>query len=528
MLFNSLTFALLFLPVAFAGYHLCCRLGSAPARAWMVFMSLVFYFWWNPPYVLLLLGSIAANYAFGALIQRSEPKPRLQSAALALGVAFNLLLLCYYKYFFPLLHFLEGIGLHFVSHPGSVILPLGISFFTFTQIGYLVDCRGGVARGHKPLDYSLFVTFFPHLIAGPILHHKEMIPQFGDPATYRFNAANVRLGVSVFLLGLAKKTLIADNLAQAANKAFLRPENLSLLGSWHGALAYSLQLYFDFSGYSEMALGLALLFNLRLPPNFDSPYKSTSIIEFWQRWHITLTRYINLYIYNPIALRVTRTRMAEGKPLARAGLRTVSGFCSMVLYPTFVALFLAGVWHGAGLQFIIFGLLHAVYLTVNHLFRILRHKHGKVEPDTAWHVIAGKVLLTYLSVLVAQIFFRASSVENAIALLKGMIGLNPNPPMAGWREMFALDHGFAPVHMAGSIYEGSMWAVLILFCIVWGAPNILQIFSNEQPALVGPKTPWESALRWRPSLAWGVVLGLVGGIAFLAMGEPTVFLYFQF
>jgi len=532
MLFNSLPFLLLFLPVAFLGFHLSSRAGARCGAAWLVAISLLFYFWWNPPYVFLLLGSITVNYAFGSIIRRLEGKGQLPGVALSFGVAFNLLLLCYYKYFFPLLHGLEGFGLHFPAHPSSVILPLGISFFTFTQIGYLVDCKDGISRGHGLLNYSLFVTFFPHLIAGPILHHKEVMPQFREPATYRLNLGNIRLGLSIFLLGLAKKTLIADVIAPVADKAFQSPEMLSAISSWHGVLCYSLQLYFDFSGYSEMAIGLALLFNIRFPANFDSPYKSLSIIEFWQRWHISLTRYITLYIYNPIALRVTRSRQSRGLPTSRKALKTPSGFLPMVMYPTFVTMLLAGIWHGAGVQFIVFGLLHAVYVTVNHIFRLWchtgRHTAGAAPPARKWYVDACKVLITYLAVLIAQIFFRASSLAGAIAMLKAMMALNSVPVMANWRLDFGLEKGFVPLHILASIYTGSFWAVIILFVLVWSAPNILQIFSAYNPALTEPKTPWSSPLRWQPNWGWSIALGLVGGIAFLAVTGTTVFLYFQF
>jgi D-alanyl-lipoteichoic acid acyltransferase DltB (MBOAT superfamily) len=528
MLFNSLPFLLLFLPVAFLGFHLSSRVGARFGAAWLVAMSLLFYFWWNPPYLFLLLGSITANYAFGLLIRRLQGKGRLPAVALTIGVAFNLLLLCYYKYFFPILNGIEGLGVHLPAHPSSVILPLGISFFTFTQIGYLVDCKDGISQGRGLLNYSLFVTFFPHLIAGPILHHKEVMPQFREPATYRLNLENIRLGLSIFLLGLAKKTLIADVIAPVADKAFQRPEMLSAISSWHGVLCYSLQLYFDFSGYSEMAIGLALLFNIRFPANFDSPYKSLSIIEFWQRWHISLTRYITLYIYNPIALSMTRRRQSRGLPTSRKALKTPSGFLPMVMYPTFVTMLLAGIWHGAGLQYIIFGLLHAVYLTINHIYRLWRHTAGPVQPARKWHVDACKVLLTYLAVLVAQIFFRASSTRDAIAMLKAMMALNPVPVLENWRLAFGFDKGFVPSHILASIQSGSLWAVMILFVVVWGAPNILQLFADYRPALTEPKTPWDSPFRWQPNCGWAVALGLVGGVAFLAVTGTTVFLYFQF
>jgi len=528
MLFNSLSFVLVFLPLAFVGFHLCSlvapRAGGRLAAAWLVAMSLLFYYWWNPPYVLLLLGSAAFNYTLGVLIQRARGRERLQSGVLWLGVTLNLLVLCYYKYFFPLLHGLNGIGFHFVA--GDVILPLGISFFTFTQIGYLVDCKSGISQSQNPLNYSLFVTFFPHLIAGPILHHKEIMPQFRAPETYRINLRNIQTGIAIFILGLAKKTLIADTLLPVADAAFAKPEALSLIAAWHGALCYSLQLYFDFSGYSEMAMGLALLFNIRFPANFDSPYRSVSVIEYWQRWHMTLTRYINLYIYNPIAFWVTRRRLARGKATSRKGLKTFSGFTELVAYPTFVTLFLAGVWHGAGLQFMIFGLLHAAYLSINHAWRLWRPDPGGGPPR--WHVIAWKGSLTYLAVLVGQIFFRASSSMNAVAMLRAMLNMNGLPPWNGWRAECGLEEGFSPAHLVTMMNHGSIPMVVILFAMVWFVPNVLQVFSEYEPSLSTPRTPAPEWLRWRPDWQWGAALGAIGAVALLAITGTSAFLYFQF
>jgi D-alanyl-lipoteichoic acid acyltransferase DltB (MBOAT superfamily) len=317
-----------------------------------------FYGWWTPAYLLLLCGSVVFNYTVGELILRTSSRKTLPGLVLMAGVAVNLLFLAYYKYLFPLLHWFEQFGLHVLSPGASVVLPLGISFFTFTQIGYLADCKAGMTSGRRFLDYALFVTFFPHLIAGPILHHREMMPQYERPETWRFRLDHFCVGLSIFLLGLAKKDVIADHFAFHANFAFEHAGELSLAQAWAGALDYSMQLYFDFSGYSEMAIGLALLFNIRFPANFDSPYKSASIIEYWQRWHMTLTRYLNLYLYNPIALWVTRWRSTRKLPIGRPALKSVSGFMALIAFPTMTTMLLIGLWHGAGIQFILYGLLH--------------------------------------------------------------------------------------------------------------------------------------------------------------------------
>ena len=334
------------------------------------------------------------------------------------------------------------LGVHGIE-PHAVLLPLGISFFTFTQISYLVDLAQGQAERQDFLSYLLFVTFFPHLIAGPILHHKEMMPQFGKvrpedeaknldqaltpvPPSRRFalKATDVSLGMTWFLMGLAKKVLIADQLAGVADNAFNSAGTLTAYSAYTGLIVYSMQLYFDFSGYSDMALGLARMFSIRFPLNFDSPYKATSVTEYWQRWHMTLTRYITLYLYNPLLLAVQRRRMAGGKKISRKALATPAGFTSMVAYPTVATMLLTGLWHGAGVQFVVFGLIHGVYLTLNQAWRHFRqriHNAPAPAPPTGARRLA-QMLGVYLQVTFALIFFRSTSMHSALALLRDMTG----------------------------------------------------------------------------------------------------------
>ena len=320
MLFSSFIFLFGFLPAALAGFFVAGRFGRPATAGWLVVASLVFYAWWEPRFLAVLLGSILFNYAAAAAIRRLESMPRWQALLTALAIAANLLALIYYKYLFSIFGFLRSEGIMDVSF-APVLLPLGISFFTFTQIGYLLDVKQGVSKVSTPLDYLLFVTFFPHLIAGPILHNREMMPQYADPDTFRFSATNLAVGLSIFTIGLVKKTVLADPVSSVVGPGFANPGALGLVGAWHVALSYSLQLYFDFSGYSDMAIGLARMFNIRFPLNFNSPYKAASIIEYWQRWHMTLTRYLTLYLYNPIALAATRRRVARGLPITRKGVR---------------------------------------------------------------------------------------------------------------------------------------------------------------------------------------------------------------
>jgi alginate O-acetyltransferase complex protein AlgI len=504
VLFTSYVFLFAFLPVALAGFFLAAHwAGRRAAASWLVGASFVFYGWWNPAAAPLLAASIAGNYAAGRLLIAWPERPALQTWVLGLAVAANLAALIWFKYVYWLLDMAGATGL--LSAPPA--LPLGISFFTFTQI--LVDCRQGFAEHRGALDYGLFVSFFPHLIAGPILHHRDMMPQFADPQTYRFRAENLLVGIGVFILGMLKKCLIADTTGVGVAAAFASPDALTAVAAWHAALSYSMQLYFDFSGYSDMAIGLGLMFNLRLPLNFNSPYKAAGIIAYWQRWHMTLTRTITLLLYNPIALWVARRRRTRGG---------IGGFASLVAMPTVVTMALAGIWHGAGLQFLVFGLLHAVYLAINHAWR-LWHPVKPARP--AWHVAS--VLTTYLAVLAASVFFRAPSVGAAVTMLGAM---------TGWHGIGALatssGQGIAGT-WTGEAHEAAQAAWLAaLFAIVWFMPNTQQIFASARPAL-GRIAPGPIAwLRWRPGMGWAIALGLGGVVAVLSMGGASEFLYFRF
>ena len=358
MLFNSYLFLFIFLPVTLAVYYALGPLNVRLAALWLCLTSLVFYGWWNPQFVVLLAGSIAFNYLVSQLILHNAARPRLQGLIVGLGVGADLALLFHYKYFVTLLNFLNDLGMT-AATVDDIILPLGISFFTFTQIGYLLDCKAGVVKERSLLSYVLFVTFFPHLIAGPILHHKEMMPQFAQPENYRFKAENLSVGAILFVIGLAKKVLLADGIAPYADAGFAAPGELQFFGSWGASLCYALQLYFDFSGYSDMALGLAKMFGIRFPLNFNSPYKAGNIIEFWARWHMTLTRYITAYLYYPVAVAVNQWRTNRNLPVGSAGLKTAGGFAGSIALPTLFTMTLAGVWHGAGFQFVVFGLPRA-------------------------------------------------------------------------------------------------------------------------------------------------------------------------
>ncbi len=538
MLFNSYVFLYAFLPIALIGYFLLSRAGRVPAALWLVVVSFVFYGWWNPAYVPLLAISMGGNYLLSLWIGATEPRPRLQAWVLTLGVAINLGALCYFKYLGWLVGLVnDATGAHFPVP--SIVLPLGISFFTFTQLGYLIDCKQGVAKDRGFLNYLVFVTFFPHLIAGPILHNGEMMPQFANPATYRFSADNFSVGLGMFIIGLLKKCLFADPIGTIVPGGYAQAADLPLFAAWHVTLAYSLQLYFDFSGYSDMAVGLARMFNLRFPLNFNSPYKAASVIDYWQRWHMTLTRYLMSYLYNPIALSIARRRMARGLKVSRAVYATPGGFGSLVLVPIFITMTVAGIWHGAGAQFLVFGLLHAIYLSVNHAWRILRPKraHG-VMPSPAAHIAS--VLLTYLCVLVGSVFFRAPSVPVALTMLSGMLGLHgvgPGFPVPEWLLPHAGTIGV--LLQAHGIIELARWqetaralvgigGLVCLYAIVWLLPNSQQIFIEAAPVLETIEPGPIAWLRWRGTLPWAVAFGCATAIGLLSVGGTGEFLYFQF
>jgi alginate O-acetyltransferase complex protein AlgI len=507
MLFNSIPFLFLFLPIALIGYQLLGKLGRRPVIGWLGFMSLVFYGVWRPKFVFLLIGSILLNYLCSLMIARSRESEGAKSTWLFTGVSANLAVLAYFKYLFPFAGFLHA-HQWMQADWGHIILPLGISFFTFTQIAYLIDLRQGEAEPQDIVSYTLFVTFFPHLIAGPILHHKEIMPQFQEERRYSLREQDLRIGMSWFILGLGKKVIIADHLSLFADSTFANVHGLSAISSWVGVLSYSMQLYFDFSGYSDMAIGLARMFSIEFPLNFNSPYKATNIIDFWQRWHMTLTRYLTLYLYNPLAMNVRRRRMAAGKKVSSKATRTLAGFTSMIAAPTIITMFLAGVWHGAGFQFLIFGLLHGVYISANHAWRVFRTSPAQPSSGFAKScATAGSWLLTYTCVLVGQIFFRANSTSDALSLLSHLGGV----------------HGIG--HLAPFI--GRLAFIAVLFPAVWLLPNTQQIMGYVHPA-EGAHSNVPSWLQWRPTFAWSLSLGVVSFISIMYLFDSTSFLYFQF
>lgn len=527
VLFNSYLFLFLFLPVALGGYYALGAIRLRWASLWLCLASFVFYGWWNPRFVVLLAASILFNYVISLRILREREQPASQGWTVAFGVACNLLLLFYYKYFVSLMGAVHGVW-QGVDTPGGILLPLGISFFTFTQIGYLLDCRAGYVKSASLLKHTLFVTFFPHLIAGPVLHHKEMMPQFADPENYRFKSENLSIGGSLFVIGLAKKVLFADSTAPYADVGFNAPAQLQFWAAWGTSLAYAMQLYFDFSGYSDMAMGLAKMFGVRFPLNFNSPFKATCIIDYWARWHMTLTRYLTAYLYYPLAMKISRWRTRRGLPVGSIGSRTPGGFAWMIAAPTLYTMTLAGVWHGAGLQFFLYGVLHGSYLCVNHGWRTLmgtRMEQLSGRSLTLWRGFC--VLLTFVAVIVAFSFFRAASVGDAIGLLRGMSGAQGIEALH-WPENLPVEWELSQIWRMVVGRHLLVVYLAALLAIVWLAPNSHEILGRFSPALARVHEARVPQWSWRPSAPWVVMISLLLFLCVMHLHRQSRFLYFQF
>jgi alginate O-acetyltransferase complex protein AlgI len=408
LLFTSGEFLFIYLPATLAGFFLIARCaGNVAAAAWLVFASFYFYAYWLPVYTILLAVSIAFNYAFGNMMVACDPaRAASRRHLLIISVTVNLAVLGYFKY---ANFFLDTVGELTGRHVGSlgVILPIGISFFTFTQIAYLADVYAGKVRESNPLHYALFVTYYPHLIAGPVLHHAEMMPQFAKPEIYRPRLENFVIGLAFLAMGLAKKVLIADSVAPVANALFDAAPGTTYLcaAAWNAVLAYTLQIYFDFSGYSDMAVGLSLLIGVRLPYNFNSPYKARNIIDFWRRWHMTLSRFLRDYLY--FSLGGNRRG-----PLRRH-------------VNLMITMLLGGLWHGASWSFVVWGALHGTFLVVNHAWQFVRERALLPAISTAPAALRllGRglsIALTLGSVIVAWVFFRAPTAAVALHIVHDM------------------------------------------------------------------------------------------------------------
>ena len=495
MLFNSYLFITLFLPVVLGGFAMAASWSPVAAKVWLICASLTLYASWDPVFVPFLAASMVGNLIAVRIVERLEPRPDRRDVVLVLAMIANLAGLFWCRYLPAWLPGLSAIA-QADWHMADPIVPLGLSFFTFTQIGYLLDRRAGVAPTCRALDYVLFVSFFPSLTAGPILSGREVLPQFASLGRLRLSGDSLAIGLGLFLIGCLKKTLLADPLGATVSAGFAEPSALGAFGAWQVALSWTLQLYFDFSGYSDMAIGLARMVGLHYPLNFNSPYKAESVIEYWQRWHMSLTRFFMGAIHAPLTMAIMRRRRAQGLGTGREAQRSYAGFACMVAVPIAVTMTLAGVWHGAAATFLLFGLLHAGFLIVNHAWRLFRPAPRSRAPV----VIAARVGLTHACVLIGAVLFRASSADAAGALLGAMAGLNSGMP--------------EPVTLRGLV-DGAMLAVL--YGIVWAMPNSQTIM-----------TVGHAAWGWRPSWPWAVAFGCAATLCLLSMGGTAEFVYFQF
>lgn len=481
MLFNSYEFLFLFLPAVFSGYFFFTGLRYVfLARVWLVVSSLFFYSYWDIRYFPLIVSSIVFNFLTGsAMLKYGKWKKIL----LFLGITFNLSILGYYKYFDFVLANLNAI--FSTSFPlREVTLPLGISFFTFQQIAYLVDTYRGEVTETRFFDYALFVSFFPQLIAGPIVHHKEMMPQFRREENWKINLHNIALGIFIFSTGLFKKVIFADTLGQLADAGYATPQGIKFLDAWAVSIAFVLQIYFDFSGYSDMAVGLGKLFNIHILWNFDSPFKTTNIQELWRKWHISLSRFLRDYVYFPLG----GSRVSE--------FRT-----NLNLFLTFV---IGGIWHGAGWTYIIWGGMTGA--------GIIFHRYWE-----RWKIPLPRFLATginFLFFVTGSVFFRAASVPDALEILKGMFGF----------------HGFLLPEFMKDLFPDSRWEYSRLGMIflenthtdigIYLLAGLIIVFTA--------KNTRELATDFRPNMLYLLSTVFLLFVSIINLMNINKFLYFNF
>lgn len=501
MLFNSFVFLLVFLPLVLAAFYASRKWVSARASlAVLVVASFIFYGYWNPVYLLLLVGSILTNYEIGRHLNGNNP-PRI---LLILGIALNLSLLGYFKYTNFLIdnaNSFFGLSIEITA----IILPLAISFFTFQQIAYLVDCYKQTVQERDFLSYCLFVSFFPQLIAGPIVHHKEIMPQFARMASHPKLRPNFGAGLTLLIIGLFKKVVIADNFAVYASRFYdSAGESSFYIGdAWVAALSYHFQIYFDFSGYSDMAIGLGLLFGIVLPINFNSPYKSLSIVDFWRRWHMTLSRFLRDYLY-----------------IVLGGNRKGSRRRYLNL---FVTMLLGGLWHGAAWTFIVWGGLHGSYLVFNHGWQVLCGKLNitKLMENRLYRVFC--LLLTTLAVIVAWVYFRAPDMTVANQTLMAMFGAGEKGFSGAYGSYISTTGFSAFVNLVADsrLSPASMMPPFFIAAFIFTVclPNAAQLFNLIDAG---------GGIQWRPTFGWAAASGFMLCCSLVGMFGVSEFIYFQF
>ena len=543
MLFNSYPFIFLFLPITVIVFWLLLRhLGRGPATGWLLLMSVLFYGCVSMRSLAIVIPSILLDYGIARCMLQENCTERVRRILLICGICLNVIFLGYFKYknfFLDVIN--SGLGLHFPL--SSLFLPVGISFLVFQKIAFLLDVQAGELKTVKCLDYLLFALFFPRTIAGPIVRYQEVVPQFSrvSPDSAK---SSIALGLSLFSIGLFKKAVLADSVGRFVPGVFdgtpelLSTDSPGILYAWVALLAYTFQLYFDFSGYSDMALGVARMVGVQLPINFNSPFKATSIVEFWNRWHMTLTRFLTAYIYTPIVLHMSRVRMDNGKPLLYGGKIELSTAFSLVAFPTLVTMTLSGLWHGAGWQFIAWGALHGVYLTVNQCWRMWQRRWSRNNSRHERMMMPVYRAFTFTSVVFALVLFRANSIGAAKIIWKTLLGFNGMSP-----------HFTRLVEQVGVSFSWSTWWetlpwvafgwITASFLIVMCLPNSQEYVSRLEVIFDLPKTDettHASVLRngvhvpmyMSTASLMASIVGIMCAFGVMAIGDGGGFIYGAF
>jgi len=517
MPFNSLTFIICFLPATYLIYrHLRKKSHFQAAMGLLIAASLIYYGWHRPAFLAVLFSSIVVNYMVGRTLREVT---RYRKSLLFLGVSFNLAMLVFFKYWTFIVHNIHVFSGAAIDFP-AIAMPLAISFFSFQQIAYLVDtARGDTAPCRFP-DYVLFVTFFPHLISGPIVRFNETMPQLTDPHRRRLTGENLSVGITMFTLGLFKKVVIADNIDLYVNPVFdavAMGASVSFFEAWGGTMAYAFRIYFDFSGYSDMAIGVARMFGVFLPLNFNSPFKALNMADFWRRWHITLIRFLRDYLYIPLG----GNRKGELRRYANI----------------MITMLLAGIWHGAGWTFTIWGGLHGLMITAARLWQTSRQAIGLNTGPSTFFTRQLAQGTTFLAFVASMAVFRADSLDSAWVLMQTMSGINGIALPLPWEERLgaigsaisALGVSFKPLPY---IESGEYTYLLLLFLFVRLLPNTQEVLGAYQPVLDAEKhrlqEPASRIFHWRPTFVWAMAMSLIFLASLLSLHRQTEFFYFQF
>lgn len=507
MLFHSIDFIFGFLPACFLAFVLIRKLvGKRASILWLCAASIFFYGQWSLTHAMLLVGSVSANFVFVKAIMALNDRPQFRKLVFWSSIAANLGLLGYLKYsnfFIENINAVSGAGLDHLS----LIVPIGVSFFTFIQIGFLMEVNNRQVKEVGFLDYFMFGSFFSYVTAGPLVLQRDILPQLKERQEKLIDPMRIAIAVTIFGIGLFKKLALADAIAPFADVVFDGAAGGALPSAslaWIGAMAYTAQLYFDFSGYSDMALGIGLLFNIKLPFNFNSPLKASSISDFWRRWHMTMTRFFTNYIYAPLAINNTRSALIN-----RHG--AIRKFAMCVAIPVIITFLLAGIWHGAGWTFVVFGLIHGFALAINHAWT--QAKMPALPQGVGW-------LLTMLVVVVGLVVFRASDLATAGVILQAMAV--PDLSQNGW---------IVAGEMGEINYADAIAMLTLMFGIILMMPNTQQLFSDQKvssdPAdYEGLERPrW---LSWRPSPRWAMSAAVLLAIGLSLATGDTAFIYYQF